>query len=312
MDLKSFFEVFNTIKVDSELITLFSEVLIKKVAINKDKTLLRVYIISDHLIEKKYVTKMEKQIVKQLFSQFETDVKIIEEFKLSGQYNAQTLFDVYNDSILLELKEYNPVLYTLYKKAKLEISDDVVKVLLPKSSIASRTAIELIDILNRIVVERCGLLVDITHECAIEEKKDRSKENEILIAREVAQIAYRAGYTTEATVNINQSIDDIDNNQSVYDENQALADDALLAQYNSYEHEEDALPVETVKPSEEKKDNAKEVKQEKPVFKRPLRRSDNPDLLYGSEFTDEAIPITDIIGDVGETTIKGQIILFVC
>ena len=117
MESKLFFETFNTIKADEELRILFENVVVKKVSVNINRTLLRVFIFSDHLIEKKDILKMERKIEKQVFNAQAVEVKIIEEFSLSSQYNAKTLYEVYNDSILLELKEMSPVLYTIYKKA---------------------------------------------------------------------------------------------------------------------------------------------------------------------------------------------------
>lgn len=53
---------------------------------------------------------------------------------------------------------------------------------------------------------------------------------------------------------------------------------------------------------------------EEAIFQRPeIRRqlsekSDNPDVLYGRDFDDEFISIRDIAGEMGEVTIRGQII----
>ena len=42
---------------------------------------------------------------------------------------------------------------------------------------------------------------------------------------------------------------------------------------------------------------------------RGYKRSDNPDVLYGREFDDEAISIADIVGEIGEVTVRGQIMM---
>ncbi len=39
-------------------------------------------------------------------------------------------------------------------------------------------------------------------------------------------------------------------------------------------------------------------------------KSNNPDVIYGREFDDEPIPIQEISGEIGEVTIRGQIISF--
>ncbi len=54
-----------------------------------------------------------------------------------------------------------------------------------------------------------------------------------------------------------------------------------------------------------KNDLGKNVKSD---FKRAVKRSDNPDVIYGKDFEEEAIPIEDIIGEMGEVVIRGKII----
>ncbi|MBQ8877130.1 MAG: PHP domain-containing protein, partial [Lachnospiraceae bacterium] len=48
----------------------------------------------------------------------------------------------------------------------------------------------------------------------------------------------------------------------------------------------------------------------KKEFNRSVKRSDNPDVLYGRDFEEEAMPIEDIIGEIGEVVIRGKIISF--
>ena len=57
-------------------------------------------------------------------------------------------------------------------------------------------------------------------------------------------------------------------------------------------------------PANEKKGNRKGE------FKRAIKRSDNPDVIYGRDFEEDAIPIEDILGEMGEVVIRGKIISF--
>ncbi len=41
---------------------------------------------------------------------------------------------------------------------------------------------------------------------------------------------------------------------------------------------------------------------------RPLKQSDNPDVIYGKDFEEEPIPIDEIIGEVGDVTIRGKVL----
>lgn len=41
-------------------------------------------------------------------------------------------------------------------------------------------------------------------------------------------------------------------------------------------------------------------------YKRAVKRSDNPDVVYGRDFDEQAMNIEDIIGEMGEVVIRGR------
>ena len=288
METKQFFEVFNILSVDEGLHLLFAEVDVKKVTVNRNKTILRIYILSDHLIEKKDVLKMERLIEKQLMKDKSCEVRIIEEFELSDSYNAKTLIDTYNDSILLELKESYPVLYPLYKKSKIEFRDDEsIVITLPDSTLARDSEKELSALLERIFDERCGIFVKFTFNYEEENLSERAKEKDIMLEREVAMIAYRAGYETDYTAKIDEAVNEIDNNLS------------------QNRDEPVAQPVPDEK--NQKRDKKDEKAASDKDYRKPLKRSDNPDVLYGRDFEGEHISLNEVLGDNDEVIIRGQI-----
>ena len=63
---KAFFEVFPSLKLDTGLQDLFAQVTVDKVTSTKRKDFLRVYIVSDRLIQKEDVFRVEKEIKKDL------------------------------------------------------------------------------------------------------------------------------------------------------------------------------------------------------------------------------------------------------
>ena len=65
-------------------------------------------------------------------------MKIIEKFRLSGQYTAKNLMQVYKDSILLELKIYNMFLYNLFHGARCEFTDDDTLELTMEDNVVAR------------------------------------------------------------------------------------------------------------------------------------------------------------------------------
>ena len=186
---KSFFEVFPTLQMEGEEKKLLSEVEVTKVSTNRNKDFLRVYIQGNHLIPKKKIYMLEREIKNQLFPTKNLTVKLMEKYTLSSQYTPKNLMDVYKESILLELKSYSILLYNLFRKAKMDFDREGHMILtLEDSIVAADRAGELIDILEKIICERCGLTLMI--EPAYEENKDEAhkKEGELQIAYEVENI----------------------------------------------------------------------------------------------------------------------------
>ena len=106
---KRFLEVFSTLQLNTVLSGIWSDVSVKKVTMNREKNRLRIYIESQHLIPKQAIFQTEDAIWEQVFCKANIVIKIIEKFCLSSQYTPKSLLEVYKDSILLELKNYNTI-----------------------------------------------------------------------------------------------------------------------------------------------------------------------------------------------------------
>ena len=104
---KTFLEVFPTLEVDADIKGLLEKAEVTKISANHDKSHIRIYLLAERLIEKKYIWYLEKLIQEQIFAGKNVIVKIIESFRLSEQYNAQTLLQSYRESMLEELSEYS-------------------------------------------------------------------------------------------------------------------------------------------------------------------------------------------------------------
>ena len=61
---KAFFEVFPTLQLDGRKKTMLENTVIERVTSNARKNFLRVYLNSDHLLEKSLIFDIEKQIRK--------------------------------------------------------------------------------------------------------------------------------------------------------------------------------------------------------------------------------------------------------
>ena len=121
---KKFFEAFPNLKLQGVQKELFEQVVVEKITTTKRKDILRIYIRSERLIEKDNIYSVENEIKKQFFPKDNIIIKIYEKFILSGQYNPEKLMYVYKDSILMELKECEHVLYTMFKQADTQFPDN--------------------------------------------------------------------------------------------------------------------------------------------------------------------------------------------
>lgn len=159
---KGFAEVFPTLKLTEPIRELMNQTVVDQVTATKKQDLIRIYLHSPNLIAKSDLYRVEDAIRKQLFPGVSLSVRIRERFVLSSQYTPENLLDSYKDSILLELKSHNPVLYTVFKNAEISFSNEKVVVSLEEGILGHSYSKELCLILDRILNERCGL------SCAIE------------------------------------------------------------------------------------------------------------------------------------------------
>ncbi len=299
---KQFFEVFPNLKLDKKNQDLFEQVTVEKVSATKSRDLIRVTISSDYLIQKETVFYVEKEIKKQFFEGHSVRVKLYERFHLSAQYTPMTLLDAYRDSILLELREYSPVEYNLFKGADITYPSGEEIVFTVEDSVLGRSkASELSRILEKILNERCGFSIRVQMQYKEKKTGKYKEEDDLKIARAVAEIASRAlGGQEQEDVQPKEDVAA----PEVPTKTEMPAADAPKVNVLKGE----------VKAATGKGDANKGIFQKgefkKGDFKRPAKRSDNPDVLYGRDFEEEAMPIEDIIGEIGEVVIRGKIISF--
>ncbi|MCD7743923.1 MAG: PolC-type DNA polymerase III [Lachnospiraceae bacterium] len=187
---KSFSEVFPSLEVNEPLAGLLEYVTVDRVTMNRRRDLMHVYIASDRLIFKKNVVALEDAIKKQLFPEGYLTVKLIEKFHLSKQYTPKKLMPLYEESINLELKSYNALLYSLFHQAKKEFSDEnTMQLLIPDSVVADGKERELLEILEKIFCERCGMDFHVSAKRTEPVKNRKREQADLELEQEVAAIS---------------------------------------------------------------------------------------------------------------------------
>ena len=302
---KQFFEVFPKLKLDQKNQDLFEQTEIEKVTTTKSRELIRVTFLSRHLIQKENVLKVENEIKKQFFQDYTVRVKLYERFQLSGQYTPEKLMELYRDSILLELKNYSPVEYNIFKGADISYPDEREIHLTIDDTVPARSRKdELIRILQKILNERCGFAVHITAAYKAKKTGKYKEEDELQIARQVAEITARVYGSKDGL-----SKGDMQPVMTGTGTEGKPGDVEVKA--GTPEMKASGRPSEGAPGKQEfKKGEFKKGDFKKGDFNRSVKRSDNPDVIYGRDFEEEAVPIEEIIGDMGEIVIRGKIIRY--
>jgi len=302
-------EVFPTLHLEGDCKVYMEDVRVDRVVTTRARDLLKVYISCDNIIEKEYIYKVEKELHKQLFSALEggkegPEVKLYETFHLSAQYDAPAVFGAYKNSMLLELKEYSPMLHSMLKSAEMSFeADDKVVLTMEDIPLYHQKSGELLQILDKIVCERCG--VRAFFEVAYEEPKESKyrEEDDIKIARRIAEIAGNRAAISQTSDSEYVDMSGVDGNEFEHTASPMQGADAKIAEQSQKQPEQKAEPAQPPK-KEFKKEGKKDFKS----FRRQGRRSDNPDVLYGYDVEGEIVPMDQILDEMGEITIRGKVL----
>ena len=302
-------EVFPTLHLEGDCKVYMEDVRVDRVVTTRARDLLKVYISCDNIIEKEYIYKVEKELHKQLFSALEggkegPEVKLYETFHLSAQYDAPAVFGAYKNSMLLELKEYSPMLHSMLKSAELSFeADEKVVLTMEDIPLYHQKSGELLQILDKIVCERCG--VRAFFEVAYEEPKESKyrEEDDIKIARRIAEIAGNRAAISQTSDSEYVDMSGVDGNEFEHAASPMQGADAKIAEQPQKQ------PVQKAEPAQPpKKEFKKEGKKDFKSFRRQGRRSDNPDVLYGYDVEGEIVPMDQILDEMGEITIRGKVL----
>ena len=295
----AFLEVFPTLQLNHEMKGLLSEATVTKVASNRNRDFIRVYFDNTRLIPKRDIWRLEEDMRQQLFPNQKMQIKLMEHYRLSGQYTAKTLLDTYKESMLCEIKEYSLLLYNIFRKAEIRFEEDMqMTLILEDTLIARESQDELIEVLDKIIRERCGIQTKFDIQFVEKKESHYKKNTDHQIDLEVKSIVRR---TAAAKSEHEQEHAEDEMLGAVAKENEA---DTSKAQSPK---EQSAKVAKTKSAADAgSRQNGKKGGVKKREY--GLKRSDNPDVFYGRDFDEEAVTIDTIQGEVGEVIIRGQII----
>ena len=249
-----------------------------------DRALLKIYIDATRPLERQMLHNVEYEIQKQIMMNLNPEgdnrVTIQEHYHLQEGFTLAALMETYGESILLELKEYDHVLHQMFSRAEVEILDgSVLHLKLEDTVIVHSKETELVDLLDRILNERCGIGADIQVSYR-EVTESRAKENaERRMQEEVRRISAMA----------------------------AVKEDVAAVEGTA------AVPETREKKTLKKTDGRSEKKGRNMTSYVKTGRSaqkEDPNLFYGRNFDDPSIPISDIMEGIDEVTVTGQVLKY--
>jgi len=302
---KTFLEVFPTLKVDKGYEGLLEKAEVTKISANHDKSHIRIYLHAKRLIDKKIIWYLEREIKNQLFPSKDVFIKIIENFQLSEQYNAQALIHEYRESMQEEINEYSLLLGNVFRTAKMEFeTPSKMKLIMDETIIAKTRGEEVVQFLEKIVCERCGmdLIVEVEYR-EPKESKYRKNSNE-QIRQQVKAIVERTAIGKEKQ------------EEAPQEDGLLLGEDNKSAKSSKEgEVKEKKQAGASNAPKEAKNSSgaggAKKPFEKKGEFRRRYepgsKKSDNPDVIYGRDIEEEPMEIIKVDGPIGEVVIHGKV-----
>ena len=295
---KTFLEVFPTLKVEREYEGLLKKAEVTKISANHDKSHIRIYLHAERLIHKKIIWYLEREIKDQLFPSKEIFIKIIESFRLSEQYNPKSLIEEYRESMQEELNEYSLLLGNVFRTAELVFeTSSKVKFIMDETIIAKTRGEEVVQFLEKIVCERCGmdLIVDVEYR-EPKESKYRKNSNE-QIRQQVKAIVERTSFGKEESVSQEDGL--------------LLGEDKKNTKSETKEKKQTTVSKESASKPAASGNNEKKPFEKKGEFRRRYepgsKKSDNPDVIYGRDIEEDAMEIIKIDGPIGEVVIHGKV-----
>ena len=315
---KPFLEVFPGLHIGEELKELLKLVMVEKVSMPKDRSSLRIYIVSPRLIHKKNIYSMEEGIAKQLFPGRSIIVKILEKYRLSAQYTPEKLYQVYKDSILMEFKNFGMIEYNILRRAETAFeAEDTMVMTIEDNLIYRERSKEVGRILEKIFTERCGLPAEVRFSFTKAEKERRDDFDE-----EAALAALLASHVQDAGGGQEEAADSrgLETAQGGPGEGHALAQDQKPGSrtFTKKTFGEKKAAGGKGNPGSGTGSGGFQGGQNGSGsgFKRdggwggrmPYRKSENPDVLYGRDFEGETLEIHEIAGEIGEVVLRGKII----
>ena len=294
--MKAFFDVFPSLEVKTDLRDYFAETQVERLTTNKDRTRIKIVLHSDHLIHKDRIYRMQEEISRQVFAERIREIYIDEHYTLSAQYTPKRLMEEYHDSLVSEVGSFSHVMGLYFREARIDYRENgEIAITLEDTCLSRKMAFSLEEALNRIFRDRCGVPAELKVELEAREKKAVPGRTRRTVPLQGAEAAFTI--TEDAA----KELPPWDPNAASEEKAQEDAPKQKL----SFVKKEESTAPHNAKQSRKPSGNNVQNNSKKPVG---LKRSNNPDVIYGRDVNEDAMPISDVVGEIGEVVIRGKVL----
>ncbi|MBR6093809.1 MAG: PolC-type DNA polymerase III [Lachnospiraceae bacterium] len=324
-----FKEVFKKAILDRESAALFEDLEVENIKSNTEADTIRVLVTSPYLIPRNAILKTQGAICDAYFPDG-MEVHIDLKYKLSGLYTPKTLWEVYRDSIISELTDEASLNGSLLRHAHVEFTgEDEMNVTLENSTVARRRERSIESFLMSIYLDRCNLPVKISFDYEDRPESNFRKESEHRINKRVEEISERVFHGTRieeddgtlATVSVDPVFAGVDSlgttgslpkiTPEMLEKAKTEGAEAVGAKAAKEKTGFDSKEGKSGNTDKNKvvgaSRNKKDKGDKKDSYRRPLNRSEDPNILYGRDASGDITPISEITDEIGMVVIKGRI-----
>ena len=305
-----FFEAFDQVTCDKELKDLYGQAEVVKVLASKKNKTIQIDIKSKILISWNNIKRMEELLNKQLFLHTGNKAYIMPYFELSDQYNLENLFPLYRDSILDELKNISIVTYHILSNSESKIEGNNITIKTTESCVVEDKMNKLNSYLVELFRERFGYDVTVTFDYI--KPKEKKKVRLPAFLRPDSDSDEDDDYVNPPYEFVNGDSTSVVSNLADRVKDNSAWDNAN----SSGERSSGRDGSTTVDGGTNSGQAAKVVggnmkSSSKPAFKKSKgtfrRLPKDSSVIYGKNFDGSVMPISDIIGEVGEVVIRGKV-----
>ena len=145
------------IRTGSAVTEHMDEIIVTRMTMPRDRSMLKVYLESPVLIGKRDIFALEAAIKQAYFAGHDIIVRVIESFHLENM-SPEEISLAYRDSILLELKTFHLLDYNLFRRSELSFPEEGVALLtVPDNMVFSAKAVNLLKYLETLFRDRFGV-----------------------------------------------------------------------------------------------------------------------------------------------------------